>query len=211
MIAASPLATIAAFHERSKENHRYRSWMHCYEAFNENADDSEHLALHLAFFLASWGMYRGSSQLLQRDYKVHLGAVEATRKFSDLRGISFEDAQMRMSDLFALKDEITRVYTSFDVTPTSTLITKVMMGTLACVPAYDRYFEMGIARHNAACSIRIPKNFSQNGFSKLLKEAIGMEGVFSEAGNIVGDGENGYVYPPMKLLDMHFWELGYNE
>ena len=68
---------------RNDQYGRYRSWEHCYYIFNRarnnNARNNEtyidYLSLHLAFYLASWGMYRGSSFLLQRDYKVHIGAV----------------------------------------------------------------------------------------------------------------------------------------
>jgi hypothetical protein len=51
------------------EHHRYRSWEHCYRYFRQRrhlrADrDIDHAALQLGFYLASWGMYRGSSFLL---------------------------------------------------------------------------------------------------------------------------------------------------
>lgn len=39
--------------------HRYRSWDICYNAFNSKVE-TDNLSLHLAFYLASWGMYRGS-------------------------------------------------------------------------------------------------------------------------------------------------------
>ncbi len=47
--------------------------------FKLNINDEETidmLALHLGFYLASWGMYRGSSFLLQKDYKVHVPIVK---------------------------------------------------------------------------------------------------------------------------------------
>lgn len=60
------------FNETIKDSHgRYLSWCHCYNAFKENRSNRDektvdYLALHLAFYLASWGMYRGSSFLLQK-------------------------------------------------------------------------------------------------------------------------------------------------
>ena len=63
---------------REDENGRYKSWEYCYKVFHDahissNIDDNyiDYLSLHLSFYLASWGMYRGSSFLLQKDYKVH--------------------------------------------------------------------------------------------------------------------------------------------
>ena len=59
----------------SKTTHRFLSWDICYEKFQSTTND-DLLSLHLAFFLASWGMYRGSSQLLQNNYLIHREAVQ---------------------------------------------------------------------------------------------------------------------------------------
>jgi hypothetical protein len=65
-------------------NGRFRSWEYCYKCFHDarnNPDaDVDYLCLHLAFYLASWGMYRGSSFLLQKDYKVHKKVVKEILK-----------------------------------------------------------------------------------------------------------------------------------
>ncbi len=87
------------FNETVKDKHgRYMSWRHCYKAFSENRDITDeqtvdYLALHLAFYLASWGMYRGSSFLLHKDYKVHIPIVKIIQeeKYNSLFGISAED------------------------------------------------------------------------------------------------------------------------
>lgn len=87
------------FNETVKDTHgRYMSWRHCYKAFYENRNKTDeqtldYLSLHLAFYLASWGMYRGSSFLLQKDYKVHIPVVKIIQeeKYNPLLGISAED------------------------------------------------------------------------------------------------------------------------
>ena len=60
---------------RANENGRSRSWEHCYRVFRDArtdpSPDYDYLSLHLAFYLASWGMYRGSCFIFQKDYKVH--------------------------------------------------------------------------------------------------------------------------------------------
>ena len=74
------------FNETMEDEHgRYLSWKHCYRAFGENRNKTDdltvdYLALHLAFYLASWGMYRGSSFLLQKDYKVHIPVVHIVQE-----------------------------------------------------------------------------------------------------------------------------------
>jgi len=60
-------------------HHRYRSWEHCYGFLREArpsglAAEQLNGALQLGIYLASWGMYRGSTFLLQRAYTVHVGA-----------------------------------------------------------------------------------------------------------------------------------------
>lgn len=72
-------------------NHRYRSWEHCYNYF-EAPEDHNVACLHLGFYLASWGMLRASSKLLQNDYLIHEGVVEKVLqpKYKHLRGLSFD-------------------------------------------------------------------------------------------------------------------------
>lgn len=69
------------------ENARYLSWEHCYKIFQEahkkdelTNEDIDYLSLHLAFYLASWGMLRGSSFLLQKDYRVHIDIINELYK-----------------------------------------------------------------------------------------------------------------------------------
>ncbi|MDE6885895.1 MAG: hypothetical protein K2P17_02485 [Helicobacteraceae bacterium] len=48
-----------------------------YDAFGKAYDsyskikDKDIIALHLGFYLASWRIYHGISQLLKKDYKIH--------------------------------------------------------------------------------------------------------------------------------------------
>ena len=82
---------------RVNENGRSRSWEHCYRVFrdarNAPSPDYDYLSLHLAFYLASWGMYRGSSFLLQKDYKVLSPIVEKVLKpeYDCLFGVACAD------------------------------------------------------------------------------------------------------------------------
>src|SRR5690349_1631304 len=86
-------------------HHRYRSWEHCYRYFREVTPSGitaqrETAALQLGFYLASWGMYRGSTFLLQHAYTVHLGVVDclASPRFAPLwdreLGSEADDAEL---------------------------------------------------------------------------------------------------------------------
>ena len=145
---------------RRDENGRSRSWEHCYRVFRDArtdpSPDCDYLSLHLAFYLASWGMYRGSSFLLQKDYKVLVPVVEEILKpeYDCLFGIACAD--LRNDDV---QTQLTNVYNDIanDFRPvrnqvagrevpspvSQVLITKILMGTLGCVPAYDRFFGIG--------------------------------------------------------------------
>ena len=68
----------AILHDRF---HRYKSWDNCFKIFSNEKPDDNH-ALQLGFYLASWGMYRGSGGLLQKNHLIHEGAVEIIYKNS---------------------------------------------------------------------------------------------------------------------------------
>ncbi len=209
--------------------HRFLSWEHCYDEFGKvfsgnptaitNAD-KDLLALHLATYLASWGMYRGSSFLLQVDYKVHVPVVEliteknsvggTTFKYNDLFGIEWSKLVSNENELlkllFDLSDAISGYYDKIrknvkgpvksDVS--RTLVTKVLMGTLGCVPAYDTYFKKGIKKAN------ITSNFSKRSISDLIDFYKNNESDFDKARTTMTT-THGKIYPEMKFLDMGFW------
>lgn len=145
------------------ENGRYRSWEHCYSHFikarGSKEIDYDYLSLQLAFYLASWGMYRGSSFLLQKDYKVHIPVVKEllSKEYDALAGIECIEFRKECNQqllreinsfLGQYYDKIRREVKGQELKNqlSFTLITKILMGTLGCVPAYDRYFIAGIKK-----------------------------------------------------------------
>lgn len=207
---------------RRDENGRSRSWEHCYRVFRDArtdpSPDYDYLSLHLAFYLASWGMYRGSCFLLQKDYKVLSPVVEKILKpeYDCLFGLACAD--LRNSDAWAqikkLSDDIDDYYfrpirdkvAGREVTtPVSpVLITKILMGTLGCVPAYDRFFQDGVATYKVTT-----QEYSRNSLLKLVDFYEAHNDRLEEArrGMRVGD----LIYPQMKLLDMGFWQIGFEK
>lgn len=205
---------------KKDENGRYRSWEHCYSYFykargNKNAD-IDYLSLQLAFYLASWGMYRGSSFLLQKDYKVHMPVVKELlkEKYNPLMGIECvalkkESNQKLLIELNSFisdyYDKIRREVKEQDLKNglSYTLITKILMGTMGCVPAYDRYFIAGIKNQKIATG-----NYSIKSVLQLVdfyeKNALKLEPIRKELK--VYD----LPYPQMKMLDMGFWQIGFD-
>lgn len=86
--------------------------------------------------------------------------------------------------------------------PSSVLITKVLMGTLGCVPAYDRYFIDGVKNKKVASG-----QFGKNSLLSLVKFYEENDTQFEDARR--GLKACGLSYPQMKLLDMGFWQIGF--
>ena len=204
---------------KSDPNGRYMSWEHCYIEFYKARNTSnvnvDLLSLHLAFYLASWGMYRGSSFLLQKDYKVHIPVVREIlkEKYNSLFGIECykfkdEENQILLKELNLFLEEYydrIRRYVKGDLLQnklSDVLITKILMGTLGCVPAYDRYFVAGIKREKVATG-----NYNINSIMQLVDfyESNKVILELTREQMVVGD----ILYPQMKLIDMGFWQIGY--
>lgn len=206
---------------RRDENGRSRSWEHCYRVFRDArtdpSPDCDYLSLHLAFYLASWGMYRGSSFLLQKDYKVLSPIVEEVLKleYDCLFGLACADlredeVQTMLTNVYnyianefhPIREEIAGRKVESPVS--QVLITKILLGTLGCVPAYDRFFGIG------AKYLGLEKDTYQE---KSLRELAD----FYEAHNDrLEEARRGMrtedlTYPQMKLLDMGFWQVGFDQ
>lgn len=203
---------IIDFYSRSREpNHRFKSWEHCYRFFsNRPTSDKDTACLHLAFYLASWGMLRGSAKLLQKDYRIHAEAVSIIldSKFDCLFALSLIDAQKKEDTLFELIGTLRNVYRRLlgnGSSPSDTLITKVLLGTLGCVPAYDIFFVKGLRMEGVSYSGLKVSNFREmiqycKDFEELLFQS-------QEDINKIAESE-GVQYPIMKIIDMWFWTRG---
>ena len=206
---------------RRDENGRSRSWEHCYRVFRDArtdpSPDYDYLSLHLAFYLASWGMYRGSSFLLQKDYKVLTPIVEKVLKpeydclfglaCTDLREPGVQKQLTNARDYIAkhfgpIRDEVAGREVPTPVSPV--LITKILMGTLGCVPAYDRFFQDGVATYKVTT-----QEYS-------LKSVLRLVDFYEEHNDRLEEARRGMqtddlIYPQMKLLDMGFWQIGFEK
>jgi len=201
--------------QMSDKYHRFYSWDLCYDKFEEFSNKRA-LSLELAFYLASWGMYRGSSGLLQRNYIVHEGAVEiiCKNKYRELRCSFDHDFALNIIPLILeLKNDLTTHYSKKEfyhngeciITPTNTLLSKIMLGTLGCTPAYDRFFISGLKVTK--------KNHMQFSISSLTELT---EFIKDNIDQIITckqliKSKIGKDYPVMKIIDMYFWQIGYNE
>ena len=214
-------ATTSFYDElRADEHGRFKSWEYCYKTFADarknNNPNLDLLSLNLAFYLASWGMYRGSSFLLQKDYRIHIPAIAfiLKKEYDVLFGIKCSDLKKEenLSLLKNLYGKLTAYYKEIrsEVAETEvfkdiseTLITKILMGTLGCVPAYDRYFKSGLSLEGVG--------IQKYGNNSLIKVCEFYE-KYNEELEVVRLNMNvaGLEYPQLKILDMGFWKIGFD-
>ena len=218
-----------------QDRHRYRSWEHCYAHFYEARQNSEKtnvdsLSLHLAFYLASWGMYRGSSFLLQYDYTIHTSVVEEIlkRKYDKLFGLKCNE--LNNEEICSLLDElntkIKKIYNPFrskvkkpkgkkDIS--NILVSKILLGTLGCVPAYDRFFVKAVTNIDEETKKKVTtRNYNIASLKKLIKfyeehqerlEELRSKFLIEYQFN---EDKKTLPYPQMKVLDMGFWKIGFD-
>lgn len=158
-------------------------------------------------------MYRGSSFLLQHAYTAHLGVIDqiVSPRFSALWEREFggghEDTKL-VSAILEAADAIREAYRPFAPEADSrqasdTLVTKVILGTFGCLPACDRYFIDGWKNDGFKYSYLNAKfvervlSFCRDNLRSLREEQATI------------DRAGGMHYPLMKLVDMYFWQTGY--
>lgn len=208
---------IQSFHLQlqSDENHRYKSWEHCFSYFSQKKLDETIACLHLSFYLASWGMYRGSSFLLWKDYLIHRNVVKRILSLKHLRNIDFsKPCEKEIDEIFDLSSWIRNWYqqniryvngTAKKIHATDTLMTKILLGTLGCIPAYDRYFIEGLRSKGLSHS-----RLSKDNFQSVVEFYNLNRADFDSVQQSI-KCTSGIYYPTMKLVDMYFWQIGFEK
>jgi hypothetical protein len=202
---------------------RHRSWELCYEFFHEirNAKIDEKLenlaALNLDFYLASWGMFHNSfllqksylalgpvaKEILKKEYEILWELDDETIANGNLEEMWGEIEQLKKVIYQKLHPTAVKVMGIKTKQPTDTLITKIMLGTMGCVPAYDANFihvlrEMGPTQ-----------TFDRNSFEEVVAFYKEKKEQFKEIK--FETAKNHLPYPPMKNLDLYFWAKGGGE
>lgn len=136
-------------------NERYASFDFCYNYFYSfykgnrlldlaNDKNLQLSCLQLGFYLASWGMMRGSSFLLEKSVRNYKDLIIAISKMNpklweiDLDNYNEENISL----LLSCKKQIKKVLGEKN-NPSDTLITKIMLGVFANTPAFDNFFRKG--------------------------------------------------------------------
>ena len=121
--------------------------------------------LQLGFYLASWGMMRGSSFLLEKSVKNYKNLIVAISKMNpklwEIDVNEYDDDNINL--LLNCKQQIIEVLGK-ENKPSDTLVTKIMLGVFANIPAYDQYFRKSLKLHslNKKSLLKIKKFYEEN-------------------------------------------------
>ncbi len=135
-----------------KPDARYASFDYCFnyfQSFREAGNvgaiaEPEHVqlsCLHLGFYLASWGMFRGSADLLQKSAR-HL--VPAIKLIARANATLWEiDAHCYTEPNIRQLLDTGRAFRHAYPGMSDILVTKLMLGVFGNVPAFDMNFKKG--------------------------------------------------------------------
>ncbi len=224
------LRVLRGFNEETiDEKNRGRSWEICYEFFRRPRGGNEWMysaQLHLAFYLASWGMYRGSSFLLQKSCFIFEPVIEEImnedyRELWNFERKTIKNLNDRQNEIWKKIEKVSDgIYNHLSplakeeaeksgkktTQPTNTLITKILMGTMGCVPAYDDYFLKGLRKHQKP-KIK-NRTFNYDSFKELVRFYQENSNEFEKSDISFRTHKDNLLYPPMKNLDLYFWGVG---
>ena len=188
---------------------RYATFDYCFnyfQSFREKGNIAAiaapaHLqssCLHLAYYLASWGMLRGGTVLLEKSLVFYKRLI---KYFAGLNGDPVWEIDVpwytaaNIRKLLRLKDGI-RKNLGVQNNPTETLITKIMLGVFGNVPAFDSLFKYGFSITECGESQlkKIAKFYSEN---KKAIDRFKVRTLDFHTGK-----ETPRRYPKAKLIDM---------
>ena len=138
-------------------SHRYASFDYCYNYFNSfsnkreiaSPENIEKSCLMLGFYLASWGMYRGSTKVLQRNvtnYKTLMKYI-ANQCSDELWLIDVNNYNGHHIDLLLTTYADIRNCLKLEGAQHLTLVTKIMLGIFGNTPAFDSQFTKSFRFH----------------------------------------------------------------
>ena len=195
-------------------NQRYASFDYCYNYFRSFVDlnqtselasdaNKQNSCIQLGFYLASWGMYRGSSQLLQKSAKELekvikvIAATDPALFKTDVH--NYDEKTIRQ--ILDLKD---RLQNAFTHPATTTLLTKTMLGVFGCIPAFDSYFVRGsgLRTVNGKNLLQIKDFYLRN--QDLIERARNTRFTL----NFDTGSSTKHLYTRAKMIDMIFFIAG---
>lgn len=138
---------VNTFQKKRDSYGRYASFDYCYNYFHPSNGinlrfDIEKSCMSLGFYLASWGMFRGSSFILSKSAKNFEPLIEYIEELPnkaweiDANNFDVENIEFLIEIYNNIKELLIP-----DKKAHLTLVTKIMLGVFGSVPAYDQFFK----------------------------------------------------------------------
>ena len=220
MIKDNIETAILEFTTSTQPNDRYTSFDYCYNYFKTTADltkDIEKSCLTLGFYLASWGMFRGSSFLLQKSGNHFQPTIEYISTLDksiwniDIDTYDEKNIQVILKIYRGIKTRLI-VNGNTDMT----LVTKILLGVFGFIPAFDTYF---------CDTFRLIFKEQRCGFRTVNEKSLNCLKEFYDSNKTIIDslsddllttdfltGEKTLInYPKAKIIDMYGFILRYGE
>jgi hypothetical protein len=203
------------FDKSTNPTHRYSSFDYCYNHFYKNQNnvqkDMEKSCAIIGFYLASWGMMRGSSFLLQKSYKYYEPLIEYIANLDvNTWDIDVKDYDNKSDFVIDLYNDIRSII--IDVNQRDiVLVTKIMLGVLGIAPAYDAYFcevfrliqpEKSRFRTFNKSSLEVIFNFYKKNKAEIDELSKNTKTIDFKTGN------QKYCYTQAKIIDMYGFTKG---
>ncbi|MDR3502176.1 MAG: hypothetical protein P4L79_06285 [Legionella sp.] len=197
-----------------KPTERYTSFDYCYNYFQSFKDKNDTLSLandyniinscyHIGFYLASWGMLRGASYLLQKSIKFYEPLIKAIAKSDhaywciDINNYTDKNISLLLKCCKMINESLGPENTTSD-----TLITKIMLGVYGNVPAFDTYFKKGFMISS------LNKTSLKKIYNFYLKNVDVIDNQLINTLDIVTGLPTTRKYPRAKIIDMIFFIEG---
>jgi hypothetical protein len=198
---------------------RSQSYDHCFNYFVDTPDltaDIEKSCAVLGFYLASWGMYRGSSFLLK---ETNLTALRPVIEYVASRRDALRAIDIDSYDEASVAD-VVEAYRAIQAALEIgrhrhiTLVTKIMIAVFGCIPAYDDYFRRGlrcVLRGHAKVPqdrLTAPSLCSLAAIYQANRDVIDDVHDYSRTVLFDGSGVSSHRLTKAKILDMYCFQLG---
>jgi hypothetical protein len=211
---------VKAFQKNNYPTDRYASFDYCYSYFRRTSteglkEDMEKSCLVIGFYLASWGMFRGSSFLLTKSAKHFEALIEYIASLKreiwniDVDNYNEENINKICEVYNGIRDNIIVNRNSHLI-----LVTKIMLGVFGFVPAFDNYFGKTFRSiFTGACGFRSLNSKSLNCIHQFYKDNRDEIDELT-AETFVTDFSNGQKtdihYTKGKIIDMYGFTKGLN-
>lgn len=208
---------VRRFADKVDPTDRYASFDYCFNYFQRHRHDPRALlgeslefsCNQLGFYLASWGMLRGSTFLLGRSVKHFIPLIEliasAPKELWELDVHKYDSAGLSL-----LMDWAARIRVALrpeggrpnEGVASDILVTKVLLGVFGCVPAFDTYFRKGFG----------VSTFSKGSLRRVgtfyTSHADEIEGLRQPTLDFDTGRQSEILYTRAKVIDMGFFVAG---